>query len=102
MASSSSPRTPCPVEHQGHGPLLVGLGRNLQDEALAVGGAPSAVSGRSAAVGSADSPDRPGAPFASLSLARPKSRTLAPDFVSITFPGLRSRWTTPCLWARSS
>ena len=33
--------------------------------------------------------------------ARPKSRSFAPVFVSITLPGLRSRWTMPCLCARS-
>src|SRR4051794_26729063 len=30
------------------------------------------------------------------SLASPKSRSFAPDFVSITFEGLRSRWIMPC------
>ena len=34
--------------------------------------------------------------------ARPKSISLAPDFVSITLPGLRSRCTTPARCARSS
>ena len=32
--------------------------------------------------------------------ARPKSSSFAPVFVSITLPGLRSRWTIPCLCAR--
>ena len=30
-----------------------------------------------------------------FSFARPKSSSFAPDFVSITLPGLRSRWMTP-------
>ena len=34
-------------------------------------------------------------------LARPKSSSLTPPFVSITLPGLRSRWTIPCRCARS-
>ena len=34
--------------------------------------------------------------------ARPKSRSLAPLFVSMTFPGLRSRWTIPWRCALSS
>jgi hypothetical protein len=33
--------------------------------------------------------------------ARPKSRSFAPDCVSMTFPGFRSRWTMPCRWAAS-
>ncbi len=39
---------------------------------------------------------------ASSGLARPKSRSLAPDLVSITLPGFRSRCTTPARWAFSS
>ena len=35
-------------------------------------------------------------------LARPKSSSLAPDLVSMMFPGLRSRCTIPLLWALSS
>ena len=38
----------------------------------------------------------------SRSLASPKSRSFTPDFVSITLPGLRSRWTIPRRWALSS
>ena len=34
--------------------------------------------------------------------ARPKSSSFAPLFVSITLPGLRSRWTMPCRCAASS
>jgi hypothetical protein len=34
--------------------------------------------------------------------ARPKSRSFAPDRVSMTLPGFRSRWTMPCRWAASS
>ena len=34
--------------------------------------------------------------------ARPKSRSLTPDFVSITLPGFRSRWTMPWRCALSS
>ena len=34
-------------------------------------------------------------------LARPKSRSLTPDAVSMMLPGLRSRWITPLLWALS-
>ena len=30
-------------------------------------------------------------------LAKPKSSSLAPDFVSIMLPGFKSRCTTPCL-----
>src|SRR5579871_6935826 len=39
-----------------------------------------------------------------LGLARPKSISLAPDFVSMTFPGFRSRWTMPerCALSRAS
>ena len=40
---------------------------------------------------------------ASIALARPKSRTLTlPSGVSLTFPGLRSRWTIPFSCAASS
>ena len=35
-------------------------------------------------------------------LARPKSRSFVPDRVSITFPGLRSRWTIPWRCALSN
>jgi hypothetical protein len=37
-----------------------------------------------------------------LSFARPKSRSFAPERVSIMLPGLRSRCTTPLRWALSS
>src|SRR6185295_14673582 len=37
----------------------------------------------------------------STSLARPKSRSFAPDFVIMMLAGFRSRWTTPCLCALS-
>jgi len=40
-------------------------------------------------------------PLLASSLARPKSSNFTPDFVSMMFPGLRSRWTMPCLCARS-
>ncbi len=68
--------------------------------------APAAVSG-AAIVGDSRiaspvpllSPSRPVNPVAH---ARPKSISLAPDRVSMTFPGLRSRCTTPARWARSS
>ena len=60
---------------------------------------PWPVSGLSA-VASADS--ALGAPAPSVrSLARPKSSSLTPDFVSITFWGFRSRWTIPARWAWS-
>ena len=35
-------------------------------------------------------------------LARPKSSSFAPDFVIMTLPGFRSRWTIPSRCARSS
>ena len=35
-------------------------------------------------------------------LARPKSSSFAPAFVSITLPGLRSRWTSPARCAAAS
>ena len=38
-------------------------------------------------------------PSAGRSLASPKSSSFAPDRVSITLPGLRSRCTTPRAWA---
>jgi len=41
-------------------------------------------------------------PASPVARARPKSMSLAPDFVSITFPGFMSRWITPARWARSS
>ena len=37
-----------------------------------------------------------------IALARPKSRSFTPDFVSITLPGFRSRCTIPCRCALSS
>ena len=46
-------------------------------------------------VGSIDSP-APRDRVAALAFARPKSRSFAPAFVSITLPGFRSRWTMPC------
>ena len=33
--------------------------------------------------------------------ARPKSRSFTPDFVSMTFPGFRSRWMMPA-WCAAS
>ena len=44
----------------------------------------------------------PAAALAANGLARPKSRSLAPDLVSITLPGFRSRCTTPARCAFSS
>jgi hypothetical protein len=63
---------------------------------------PSAVSGLSpvARALSSEAADT-GTPGA-CSLANPKSSSFAPDFVSITLPGLRSRWTIPRRWATSS
>ena len=57
---------------------------------------PAVVSGF-ASVGSAVEPET--APSPAPERARPKSRSFAPVFVSITLPGLRSRWTMPCLCA---
>ena len=37
-----------------------------------------------------------------IAFARPKSRSFTPDFVSITLPGFKSRWTIPCRCALSS
>jgi len=37
-----------------------------------------------------------------LSLAKPKSSSFAPDFVSMILPGFKSRWMTPWRWALSS
>ena len=39
---------------------------------------------------------------AAWSFARPKSRSFTPDFVSMTLPGFKSRWTIPCRCALSS
>ena len=36
-----------------------------------------------------------------IALAKPKSISLVPFFVSMMLPGLRSRWTTPLRWAFS-
>jgi hypothetical protein len=36
-----------------------------------------------------------------IGFAGPKSRSLTPDFVSITLPGFVSRCTIPCRWALS-
>ena len=60
---------------------------------------PSAVSGFASvsSVGPAASPTAPPRRF-----ARPKSRSFAPAFVSIMFPGLRSRWTMPARGRRST
>ena len=47
-------------------------------------------------------PER-GPSFPLQALARPKSRTFTlPSGVSLTFAGLRSRWTMPFSWASSS
>lgn len=53
-------------------------------------------------VGKAESPAT--APSVPCVFAKPKSRSLAPVFVSMTLPGLRSRWTTPwrCALLRAS
>ncbi len=60
---------------------------------------PAVVSGFTS-VGSSVEPEAP--PRPAPVRARPKSRSFAPVFVSTTFPGLRSRWTMPCLCATSS
>ena len=61
---------------------------------------PASVSGL-ACVGNVERP--PAAiPAGSAIRARPKSSSLAPVFVSMTLPGLRSRWTMPARWALSS
>ena len=67
-------------------------------------GVPATVPGRlslawaSSVVASSPSPSS-----ACVSLARPKSRTLTtPSGVTITFAGLRSRWTMPAAWAAAS
>ena len=39
---------------------------------------------------------------AAFVFARPKSSSFAPDFVSTTLPGFRSRWTMPARCAVSS
>ena len=44
--------------------------------------------------------ETPAAP--AWNFARPKSSSFTPDFVSITLPGFRSRWTIPCRCALSS
>ncbi len=44
----------------------------------------------------------PARPMNPVERASPKSISLAPDRVSMTFPGLRSRCTIPARWARSS
>ena len=62
--------------------------------------APSRVSGW-ATVGEAATVRSLPPPTAALR-ASPKSMSLAPVRVIITLPGLRSRWTTPARWARSS
>ena len=38
----------------------------------------------------------------SAGLAKPKSSSFTPDFVSMMLPGFTSRWTTPALCAFSS
>ena len=64
---------------------------------------PRSVSGWLAciSVASRDTPDDTSRP-AAWNFARPKSRSLTPDFVSMTLPGLRSRCTIPCRCALSS
>ena len=54
---------------------------------------PAAVIAAGGVVGTIDRPLT--ATTGTLVFARPKSSSLAPDFVSITLPGLRSRWTMP-------
>ena len=56
--------------------------------------APCSVSG-CACVGRAERPVSDGATGSSVSFARPKSRSFALS-VSMTLPGFRSRWVTPC------
>src|ERR1700687_5841920 len=46
--------------------------------------------------------ENPAAATAGVCLARPKSRSFAPAFVSMILPGFRSRWTMPARWALSS
>src|SRR5450759_5130509 len=53
-----------------------------------------------ASVGKVETP--PGEGLGVRALARPKSRSFTPDFVNITLPGFKSRWTIPCRWALSS
>ena len=60
--------------------------------------APSTVSDRSSVV---STDGEPSAFSGAIARARPKSRSLAPDFVSMTLPGLRSRWTIPLRCAAS-
>ena len=65
---------------------------------------PRSVSGweTCASVAITDAPETGRAPAVASGLARPKSRSFTPDFVSITLPGFRSRWTIPCRCALSS
>ena len=63
---------------------------------------PSVVSGPSC-VGSALSAEPDGGSLRTgRSLARPKSSSFVPDFVIMTLPGFRSRWTMPWRWATLS
>ena len=62
---------------------------------------PSAVIGV-ACVGIAESPESTAGVVAPRHLASPKSRSFAPDFVSMTLPGFRSRCTIPWRCALSS
>ena len=36
-----------------------------------------------------------------IAFASPKSRSFTPDFVTMTLPGFKSRWTIPCRCALS-
>ena len=67
-------------------------------------GVPATVPGRlSRAWASSVVSSSPSVPSAWSSLARPKSRTLTtPSGVTMTFAGLRSRWTMPAAWAAAS
>jgi hypothetical protein len=53
-------------------------------------------------VGDAVTSAWPAAASGCASFASPKSKSLAPDAVSMTFPGFRSRCTIPARWARSN
>jgi len=65
----------------------------------AVKGVPSVGDSR---IGSPVPLPTPAGPVIPVTRASPKSISLAPDFVSMTLPGLRSRCTIPARWARSS
>ena len=64
---------------------------------------PRAVSGSLSCtrVGMLDAPEIGRAPAVTSDLASPKSSSFTPDFVSMTLPGFRSRWTMPCRCALS-